>query len=281
MSDKVKKEIVKITNEIRCGDSHPLMVIAGPCQIESSEHALMVAKRLKELASKLPINLIYKSSFDKANRTSLNSTRGVGREAGLKILADVRSATGLPILTDVHSVEDAEAAGAVVDVLQIPAFLCRQTDLLIAAGKTGKAINVKKGQFLAPEDMQFAADKIASAGNKNILLCERGTCFGYRDLVVDMRGLVTMRSTGYPVIFDATHSVQSMGGAGGKSGGSREFIRPLLKAALAVGVDGIFVECHEQPERAPSDGPSMIPLDQMSELLKMAVELHATAKKFA
>ena len=253
-----------------------LLVIAGPCQIESLEHALMIAKELKAIASKLPIQLVYKSSFDKANRTSVTGARGTGIDAGLAILNQVRETYELPLLTDVHSTEQAYAAGAVVDILQIPAFLCRQTDLLIAAGNTGKTINVKKGQFLHPEDMRFVAEKIASTGNQKIFLCERGTCHGYRDLVVDMRSLLIMRASGYPVIFDATHSVQSMGGNGGSSGGSREYVRPLLRAAAAVGIDGVFIECHEDPKRAPSDGASMLPLSELEATLKEVLAIRAS-----
>jgi 2-dehydro-3-deoxyphosphooctonate aldolase (KDO 8-P synthase) len=256
--------------------TNKLLVIAGPCQIESLEHSLMIAKHLHEIAAKLPIQLVYKSSFDKANRTSLTGARGTGIEAGLEILTQVRNTYALPILTDVHSVEQARTAGAVVDILQIPAFLCRQTDLLLAAGETGKAVNVKKGQFLHPEDMRFVAEKIASTGNRQIFLCERGTCHGYRDLIVDMRSLLIMRACGYPVIFDATHSVQSMGGIGGSSGGSREYVRPLLRAATAVGVDGVFIECHQDPAHAPSDGASMLPLSELEATLREVLAIRAS-----
>lgn len=261
------KRIVSITPNIAVGGDK-LLVIAGPCQIESRDHCLLIARELKKLCTEFDQQLIFKSSYDKANRTSANAKRGPGIDEGLRILADVRRELDLPVLTDVHSAEQAAIAGAVVDVLQIPAFLCRQTDLLRAAGATGKTVNVKKGQFLAPEDMRFAAEKISAAGNKKILLCERGSCFGYRDLVVDMRGLCIMAETGYPVIFDATHSVQSMGGQGGSSGGSRQFVRPLLRAAVATGVDGVFIECHETPERAPSDGASMLPMAEMRTVLQ-------------
>ena len=259
----------------------PLIVIAGPCQIESLEHALMIGEHLKAIQSKLPIQMIYKSSFDKANRTSLSGARGSGLEQGLSVLATVREKIGLPVLTDIHNEEQAERAGAVIDVLQIPAFLCRQTDLLLAAGKTGKHIDVKKGQFLHPEDMRYAAEKITSTGNKNIFLCERGSCFGYRDLVVDMRSLLIMRKAGYPVIFDATHSVQSMGGSGGSSGGSREYVRPLLRAAAAVGVNGVFIECHEEPSRAPSDGASMLPLAELEATLREVLAVRAAIQPAA
>lgn len=267
-----------LTFDISADGSSPLIVIAGPCQIESLEHSLMIGEHLKKLQEKLPIRMIYKSSFDKANRTSLGGTRGSGMTQGLKILATVREKLGLPILTDIHNEEQAAAAGAIVDVLQIPAFLCRQTDLLLAAGRTGRWINVKKGQFLHPEDMKYAAEKIASTGNKNIFLCERGSCFGYRDLVVDMRSLLIMKKSGYPVIFDATHSVQSMGGSGGSSGGSREYVRPLLRGAVAVGVDGVFIECHQDPARAPSDGASMLPLAELEATLDEILAVRAAAR---
>jgi 2-dehydro-3-deoxyphosphooctonate aldolase (KDO 8-P synthase) len=269
---------IKISDSIGVGGDSKLLLIAGPCQIESRDHALMIAEKLQEITKDLPLNLVFKSSYDKANRTSLSGERGVGLEKGLKILGEIKKITGLAILTDVHDAAQAAAAAEFVDVLQTPAFLCRQTDLLEAAGKTGKAVNVKKGQFLAPEDMQFVAEKVAKSGNRNIMLCERGASFGYRDLVVDMRGLVIMRETGYPVIFDATHSVQSMGGAGGKSGGSRKFVIPLLKAAIAVGVDGVFIECHDNPDKAPSDGPSMLQLKDMPAVLKDICLLHNQVK---
>lgn len=263
-----KTRAVEITPKVSVGDGHKLLVIAGPCQIESLEHALKISDFLLKICKELPVNIVYKSSFDKANRTSANNKRGPGIEQGLEILLEVKKRGGLPVLTDIHSPEQAHLAAEVVDVLQIPAFLCRQTDLLAAAGQTGKCVNIKKGQFLAPEDMRYAAEKVSSTNNNRILLCERGTCFGYRDLVVDMRSLSIMRETGYPVIYDATHSVQSMGGAGGASGGSIKFVRPLLRAAVAAGVDGVFIECHEEPARAPSDGQSMLPLNQMEEVLK-------------
>lgn len=273
--------MISIGNGINVGAGQKLLVIAGPCQIESAEHALFVAKAVAEIAKTRAVNLVFKSSFDKANRTSLGSHRGVGVEKGLEILAQIRSDTGLPVLTDVHNEEQASLAGKVVDILQIPAFLCRQTDLLIAAGETGKPVNIKKGQFLAPEDMRFAAEKIASTGNTNIMLCERGSCFGYRDLVVDMRALVTMRELGYPVVFDATHSVQVPGtaaGTGGKSGGRREFILPLARAASAVGIDGLFVECHEEPSRAPSDSESMLPLLELPALLDQVLAIKSLSQ---
>ena len=266
---------VEINPSIKVGPGEKLLLIAGPCQIESLEHCLMIGRFLKEATAALPISLVFKSSFDKANRTSANSARGVGIEEGLHILEQVRSTLGIPVLTDVHNEEQAEKVGKVVDVLQIPAFLCRQTDLLLAAGKTGRAIHVKKGQFLHPSDMRFVAEKIASTGNTKILLCERGTSFGYRDLVMDPRSLLMMRETGYPVVFDATHSVQQLGGGSGSSGGSRQYVQALARAAVAVGVDGVFIECHQDPDRAPSDGPCMLPLPQVEPLLKVLCALRS------
>ena len=250
------------------GNSQPFVLIAGPCQIESAAHALETASALKEICEKAEIGLIYKSSFDKANRTSLSSARGVGMHEGLSILADVRERLSLPVLTDVHAPEQCAPVAEAVDVLQIPAFLCRQTDLLLAAGRTGATVNVKKGQFLAPWDMQHVAAKIASTGNHNIMLCERGTSFGYNTLVNDMRGLPVMAQTGYPVVFDATHSVQQPGGLGGASGGQREFAPVLSRAALAIGVAALFIETHQNPDQAPSDGPNMLPLTALPTLLK-------------
>lgn len=262
-----------LTPSLMVGQHHDLLLIAGPCQIESREHCLMIADTLQKYVRGLPVNLVFKSSFDKANRTSIAGKRGIGLDAGLEILAEVKKRTGLPVLTDIHSPEQAAHVAEVVDVLQTPAFLCRQTDLLLAVGQTGKAVNVKKGQFLDPHDMAHVAAKIASTGNEKIMLCERGACFGYRDLVVDMRSLVIMRETGYPVIFDATHSVQSMGGAGGASGGNRGFIPPLMRAAVATGIDGLFIECHDNPTIAPSDGASMMPLEQMKGLVESACRI--------
>ncbi len=253
--------------EVAIGNQLPFVLISGPCQIESRAHALVTAAALVEIAGRAGVKLIYKSSFDKANRTSASAARGVGMAEGLDILAEVRARFGCPVLTDVHASEQCAPAAEAVDVLQIPAFLSRQTDLLLAAGETGRAINVKKGQFLAPWDMVNVAAKIASTGNEAILLCERGTSFGYNTLVSDMRGLPIMARTGYPVVFDATHSVQQPGGQGTSSGGQREFAPVLARAALAVGVASVFIECHEAPERAPSDGPNMIPLAEMPALL--------------
>jgi len=245
----------------------PFALIAGPCQIESEAHALEVAAALVEMTRAAKIPLIYKSSFDKANRTSAGTARGVGMANGLQILARVRATYNVPVLTDVHLPEQCAPTAEAVDVLQIPAFLCRQTDLLLAAGATGKTINVKKGQFLAPWDMANVAAKIASTGNENILLCERGTSFGYNTLVTDFRGLPIMARTFYPIVFDATHSVQQPGGQGTSSGGQREFAPVLARAALAVGVAALFIETHPDPDRAPSDGPNMIPLREMPALL--------------
>jgi len=245
----------------------PFALIAGPCQIESRAHALEVAAALKEISATSGVPIIYKSSYDKANRTSATAARGVGMTEGLAILAEVRDQTGLPTLTDVHAENQCAPAAEAVDVLQIPAFLCRQTDLLLAAGRTGRAINVKKGQFLAPWDMANVAAKIASTGNHNILLCERGASFGYNTLVSDFRALPIMARTGYPIVFDATHSVQQPGGQGTSSGGQREFAPVLARAALAVGVAAVFIETHPDPDRAPSDGPNMIPLREMPALI--------------
>ena len=266
---------------VAIGNHLPLAFICGPCQIESRAHALATARVLAEMAAKAGIGLIYKSSFDKANRTSLNAQRGVGIDEGLDILAEVRATTGLPVLTDVHSEEQATRAGQVVDCLQIPAFLCRQTDLLLAAAATGKAVNVKKGQFLAPWDMANVAAKLASTGNQNIMLCDRGTSFGYNTLVSDLRGLPIMARTGYPVVFDATHSVQQPGGQGTSSGGQREFAPILARAALSVGVAAVFIESHPDPDHAPSDGPNMIPLKDMPALLKRLKAFDDLAKSQA
>lgn len=253
---------------VKIGNHLPFTLIAGPCQIESADHAMMVAEKLTEICKALSIGLIYKSSFDKANRTSLNSKRGVGMAKGLQILADVKARFGCPVLTDVHAPDQCARSAEYVDVLQIPAFLCRQTDLLLAAGQTGAAINIKKGQFLAPWDMENVAAKIASTGNERLMLCERGTSFGYNTLVNDMRGLPIMAQTGYPVVFDATHSVQQPGGLGGASGGQREFVTPLAAASVAIGVAAVFIETHENPDLAPSDGPTMVPLSEMQTLLE-------------
>jgi 2-dehydro-3-deoxyphosphooctonate aldolase (KDO 8-P synthase) len=257
----------------------PFALIAGPCQIESRGHALEVAAALRELQAMTGVPVIYKSSFDKANRTSASAARGIGMHEGLAILAEVRERTGLPVLTDVHTAEQCAPVAEAVDVLQIPAFLCRQTDLLLAAGATGCAINVKKGQFLAPWDMANVASKIASTGNHNILLCERGVTFGYNTLVNDFRALPIMARTGYPVVFDATHSVQQPGGHGTSSGGQREFAPVLARAALAVGVAAVFIETHPDPDHAPSDGPNMIPLREMPALIARLAAFDRLAKE--
>ncbi len=256
-----------IGEKVRIGNALPFVLIAGPCQIEGRTHALEVAEALVAMTSSLSIPLIYKSSFDKANRTSADAARGVGLAPGLAILAEVRERFGVPVLTDVHSAEQCAPSAEVVDVLQIPAFLCRQTDLLVAAGETGRAVNVKKGQFLAPWDMAHVAAKIAATGNQRIMLTERGASFGYNTLVTDFRSLPVMAATGYPVVFDATHSVQQPGGQGASSGGQREFAPILARAALAVGVAAVFIETHPDPDSAPSDGPNMIPLRAMPDLL--------------
>ena len=254
--------------DIAIGGTNPFALITGPCQLEGRDHAFMMAEKIAEACAKSGTQFIFKASYDKANRSSINTQRGLGIEEGLRILSDIRAAFGCPILTDVHEAAQCQTAGTVVDILQIPAFLCRQTDLLLAAGKTGRAINVKKGQFLAPWDMQNVADKIASTGNDQILLCDRGTSFGYNTLVSDFRGLPIMANTGYPVVFDATHSVQQPGGQGNTSGGQREFAPVLARAACAVGIAALFIETHQDPDTAPSDGPNMIPVDQLGDLIK-------------
>jgi 2-dehydro-3-deoxyphosphooctonate aldolase (KDO 8-P synthase) len=256
----------------------PLVLIAGPCALESRAHALEVSAALVEITRQLGIGLIYKTSFDKANRTSLSGARGVGFDNGLPILAEIREARGIPVLTDVHLPEHCAPTAEAVDVLQIPAYLCRQTDLLVAAAKTDAAINIKKGQFLAPWDMQHVAAKVAQSGNDRVLLCERGASFGYNTLVSDMRSLPILAETGYPVVFDATHSVQRPGGQGGRSGGERRFVETLARAAVAVGVAAVFMETHEDPDRAPSDGPNMVPLRALPELLKTLLALDRIAK---
>ena len=256
-----------------------LSLIAGPCQMESREHAFMVAGVLKELCDKLGLGLVYKSSFDKANRTSLSAQRGIGLDKALEVFSDLKKEYGFPVLTDIHTEEQCAEVAPVVDVLQIPAFLSRQTDLLVAAAKTGRTINVKKGQFLAPWDMKNVLNKLNSSGNPNILLCERGASFGYNTLVSDMRSLPIMAAKGAPVVFDATHSVQQPGGQGGSSGGQREFVETLARAAVAVGVAGVFIETHQDPDRAPSDGPNMIPIKQLERLLQSLMQFDAIAKK--
>ncbi len=263
----MQDKIIKVGN-IAIGGANPFALITGPCQLENRDHAFMMAEKIAEACAKSDTQFIFKASYDKANRSSINTQRGLGIEEGLRILSDIRAAFGCPILTDVHEAAQCQTAAGVVDILQIPAFLCRQTDLLLAAGKTGRAINVKKGQFLAPWDMQNVADKIASTGNDQILLCDRGTSFGYNTLVSDFRGLPIMANTGYPVVFDATHSVQQPGGQGNTSGGQREFAPVLARAACAVGIAALFIETHQDPDTAPSDGPNMIPVDQMGDLIQ-------------
>ena len=260
------------------GNDRPLTIIAGPCQLESADHAQMIAGRLAEACRAAGAQYVFKASYDKANRTSLNGVRGLGIEAGLKVLEGVKKAIGVPVLTDIHDAEQARQAGAVVDVIQVPAFLCRQTDLLLAAGETGAVVNIKKGQFLAPWDMENVAAKVASTGNERILLTERGVSFGYNTLVADMRSLPTMAKTGYPVIMDATHSVQQPGGLGGSSGGQREFAPAMARCAVSLGIAGVFIETHEDPTRSPSDGPNMVYLDQMPRLIEMLMALDRIAK---
>ena len=256
----------------------PMVLIAGPCQIENRDHSLMIAGRLQAMASAEGLGFIFKSSFDKANRTSIGGKRGPGLAHGLSVLADIKKNLGCPVLTDVHDPCQCAEAAEVVDILQIPAFLCRQTDLLVAAGETGAAINLKKGQFMAPADMAYASEKIASTGNHRILLCERGVCFGYNALVTDMRSLPIMASTGYPVVIDATHSVQQPGGRDGSSGGQREFAPVIARAAAAVGVAAAFIEVHDNPDAAPSDGPNMIRLDEFPAILRTLTKIDQVAK---
>jgi 2-dehydro-3-deoxyphosphooctonate aldolase (KDO 8-P synthase) len=270
--------IVTVGNA-RFGNALPLALIAGPCQLESRAHALETASALREIAGRLGLGLVYKTSFDKANRTSSKSARGMGLDQALPIFADIRDSLGVAVLTDVHEIEQCARVAPAVDVLQIPAFLCRQTDLLVAAAKTGKTVNVKKGQFLAPWDMKNVVAKITAAGNRNVLVTERGASFGYNTLVSDMRALpILARDTGAPVIFDATHSVQQPGGQGTSSGGEREFVPVLARAAVAVGVAGVFIETHQDPDRAPSDGPNMVPLKDMEALLRRLMEFDRLAK---
>jgi len=251
----------------KIGNDQPLTILAGPCAMESRDHALMTAERLKGIGELVGLNIVYKSSYDKANRTSIHSPRGLGIDKAMPIFEEIRSEIGLPCLTDIHTAEQTKIVGSVVDMLQIPAFLCRQTDLLVAAAETGKVINVKKGQFLAPWDMQNVLAKVVEAGNPNVMACERGASFGYNTLVTDFRGLPIMKSFGSPVVFDATHSVQQPGGQGATSGGQRQFVPPLARAAASIGVAAIFMETHPDPDNAPSDGPNMIPMDQFEDLL--------------
>ncbi|MBW7949506.1 MAG: 3-deoxy-8-phosphooctulonate synthase [Pseudorhodoplanes sp.] len=266
---------------VRFGNALPLSLIAGPCALESRAHALEMAGALREIAGRLKIGLVFKSSFDKANRTSAKGARGVGLDAALPIFAEIRSSLGLPVLTDVHDAAQCAPVAEAVDILQIPAFLCRQTDLLIAAAQTSRAINVKKGQFLAPWDMKNVVEKITGAGNANVLVTERGVSFGYNTLVTDMRALPQLAATGAPVIFDATHSVQQPGGQGTSSGGQREFVPVLARAAVAVGVAGVFIETHQDPDKAPSDGPNMVPLKELEGLLRTLIAFDRLAKSEA
>jgi len=269
---------VRVGNAV-FGNDLPLTLIAGPCQMESRDHAFMMAGRLKDMAERLGIGLVYKSSFDKANRTALTGKRGLGLERSLDVFADLKASFGLPVITDVHTEEQCAAAGAVVDILQIPAFLCRQTDLLVAAARTGRVVNVKKGQFLAPWDMRNVVAKLTGSGNPRVLVTERGVSFGYNTLVSDMRALPIMaETTGAPVIFDATHSVQQPGGRGESTGGERRFVATLARAAVAVGVAGLFVETHEDPDNAPSDGPNMVKLADLPALIEQLMEFDRLAK---
>jgi 2-dehydro-3-deoxyphosphooctonate aldolase (KDO 8-P synthase) len=271
---------IVVVGKVRFGNALPLTLIAGPCALESRDHAFEMAAALQELTCKLGIGLVYKTSFDKANRTSADSRRGIGLDAALPIFAEIRTKLGVAVLTDVHETVQCARVAEVVDVLQIPAFLCRQTDLLVAAASTGRAVNVKKGQFLAPWDMTNVVAKITGAGNRNVLLTERGASFGYNTLVSDMRALpILARTTGAPVIFDATHSVQQPGGQGRSSGGEREFVPVLARAAVAVGVAGVFIETHDDPDNAPSDGPNMVPLRELESLLRQLLEFDRLAKK--
>jgi 2-dehydro-3-deoxyphosphooctonate aldolase (KDO 8-P synthase) len=263
-----------------CGWGQPLMVIAGPCVLEDAFSAISIGKRLKEIADELSLAIVFKASFDKANRTSVTSFRGPGLEKGLEILAGVKEATGLPVTTDIHESQQAAAVGKVCDLIQIPAFLSRQTDLLVAAAATGQAVHVKKGQFMAPWDMKHVVGKLEAAGCRNILLGERGTFFGYGRLVTDMRAIPQMQSLGVPVVFDATHSVQEPGGLGGATGGNRAMVEPLARAAVALGVDALFFETHPEPDRSPSDGPNMIPLGEFAALLRRLLAIRATVESF-
>ena len=280
MTDNHQTQAVVEAGSVRFGNHLPLSIIAGPCAMESRDHALEMAAALKEIADRVGLGLVYKSSFDKANRTSISSARGIGLDMALSIFAEVKERFGLPVVTDVHENDQCAPVGEVVDILQIPAFLCRQTDLLVAAARTGRVVNVKKGQFLAPWDMANVAAKVTGAGNPNVMLTERGASFGYNTLVSDMRSLPIMAETGAPVIFDATHSVQQPGGKGATSGGQREYVPVLARAAVAVGVAGVFIETHQDPDKAPSDGPNMVPLKELEGLLRRLKAFDALAKGF-
>jgi 2-dehydro-3-deoxyphosphooctonate aldolase (KDO 8-P synthase) len=273
----VSQKHIKVGN-LTVGNDLPLVLFVGPNTLESREHAMEMSAALKEMGEKLKVGIVYKTSFDKANRSSVKSGRGVGMDAALPIFAEIRSKTGLPIITDVHEKEQCAPVAEAVDILQIPAFLCRQTDLLLAAGNTGKPINVKKGQFLAPWDMKNIVTKIASTGNDNIMLCERGVSFGYNTLVTDMRAFPVMAETGCPVVFDVTHSVQQPGGQGDRAGGQREFVPHLARAAVAVGIAALFIETHPDPDKAPCDGPSMTPFKQLPQLIEKLLEFDRIAK---
>ncbi|MGB0607573.1 MAG: 3-deoxy-8-phosphooctulonate synthase [Paracoccaceae bacterium] len=273
----MQQKTVKI-GDVEIGENQPIAFITGPCQLENRDHAMMMADKISRLCAKNGAQFIFKASYDKANRSSISSARGIGIDEGLRILNDIGREFNCPVITDVHEASQCDAASEAVDILQIPAFLCRQTDLLLAAGKTGKPINVKKGQFMAPWDMWNVAEKIASTGNRDILLCERGTSFGYNTLVNDFRGLQTMAETGYPVIFDATHSVQQPSGQGNTSGGERQFVAGLARAACAMGISGVFIETHQDPDNAPCDGPNMIAIDQMGALMDDLLAFDALRK---
>lgn len=277
--ESLKPNVHVAARGVTFGNDLPIAVLAGPCQMESRAHALEIASALKEIAEELGIGLVFKASFDKANRTSLSGKRGIGLEGALPVFAEIRETLGLPVVTDIHEAAQCAPVSEVVDILQIPAFLCRQTDLLIAAAKTGRIVKIKKGQFLAPWDMKNAVAKITGSGNANVLLTERGSSFGYNTLVVDMRGLPQMAETGAPVIFDATHSVQQPGGQGTSSGGDRRYVPVLARAAVAVGVAGLFIETHPDPDRAPSDGPNMVPLKEFAGLVRELQAIDAVVKK--
>ncbi len=270
-----------IIGPYRCGRGEPLLLIAGPCVIETEELTLSIARRLKEIVSAKPVRLVFKASFDKANRTSSNAFRGHGLEPGLAVLHRVKEETGLPVVTDIHESNQADPVAKVCDLLQIPAFLCRQTDLLVAAAQTGRAVHVKKAQVLAPADMRNVVDKLVAAGCENVLLCERGTFFGYGRLVNDMRAIPQMKELGVPVVFDATHSVQEPGGLGTATGGNRAMVEPLARAAAAVGIDGLFCETHPDPDRSPSDGPNMIPLERFEQFLERVLRVRAAVEQFS
>ena len=273
-------EVAAPRGKVRIGQELPVAFIAGPCQLESRAHALEMSAAIREIADRLGAHVIYKTSFDKANRSSISTARGLGLESSLDIFAEIRETSGLPVLTDVHLPEQCAEAAKAVDVLQIPAFLCRQTDLLVAAAQTGKPINVKKGQFLAPWDMKNVVHKLVKSGCRDVLVCERGVSFGYNTLVSDMRALPELAATGAPVVFDATHSVQQPGGQGATSGGQRQYVPILARAAAAVGIAAVFIETHQDPDRAPSDGPNMVPLSQLEELMRQIMAIDKLAKSF-